>query len=158
MLLVSSSDIPTISTEMVDWVIQQALEHKVDIMYTAVEDKTMDTRFPSANRSFIKLKGSAVCGGDMHAITVSAVTHNEAMWNKLEAARKNAFKQMAILGFDTLFLVGLRLIDINTAARRIAKRLGLAGLGLISPYAEIAMDVDKPHQLEIMREELAKKQ
>jgi GTP:adenosylcobinamide-phosphate guanylyltransferase len=154
-LLVASSDIPSITTEMVDWVIEHAQELKVDIMYTAVEKQTMESRFPNGNRSFIKLKGAAICGGDMHAITVSAVTHNEEMWNKLEATRKNAFKQMAILGFDTLFLVGLRLIDINTAARRIAKRLGLSGVGLVSPYAEIAMDVDKPHQLEILQEDLS---
>ncbi|MEN8240978.1 MAG: nucleotidyltransferase family protein, partial [Chloroflexota bacterium] len=154
LLLVASSDIPTVTTEMVDWTIQQAEELRVDIMYTVVEQQTMENRFPNANRSFIKLKASAVCGGDMHAISVTAVTHNEEMWNKLEASRKNAFKQMAILGFDTLFLVGLRLIDINTAARRIAKRLGLAGVGEISPYAEIAMDVDKPHQLELLRKDL----
>ena len=156
LLLVVSSDIPSITTEMVDWVIQQAEERQVDIMYTAVEKQTMESRFPKGNRSFIKLKGSAVCGGDMHSISVTAVTHNEEMWNKLEASRKNAFKQMAILGFDTLFLVGLRLIDINRAARRIAKRLGLSGVGEISPYAEIAMDVDKPHQLKILEEDLTK--
>lgn len=158
LLLVASSDIPAITTEMVDWVIQQAREQNVDILYNAVERQTMEARFPHANRSYIKIKGAEICGGDMNAIKVRAVTHNDQLWDRLEATRKNVLKQAAILGFDTLFLVLFRLIDINGAARKIAKRIGLTGHGAIAPYAEIAMDVDKPHQLEILREDLAKQQ
>jgi GTP:adenosylcobinamide-phosphate guanylyltransferase len=158
LLLVASSDIPAITPEMVDWVIRQAQEHDVDIFYNAIERRTMEARFPNANRSYIKLKGTAVCGGDLNAIKVRAVTHNNELFDKLEASRKNALKQAAILGFDTLLLVLFRLVDIDAAARKIAKRIGLTGHGALAPYAEIAMDVDKPHQLEILREDLAKQQ
>jgi GTP:adenosylcobinamide-phosphate guanylyltransferase len=157
LILIVSSDIPAITTEMVDWVIHEAQEKDVDIYYTAVERQSMEARFPNANRSFIKLKGSEICGGDMNAVKVAAVTHNEEVWDKLEATRKNALKQAAILGFDTLFMVLFRLIDLDSAAAKVARRLGLTGIGAITPYAEIAMDVDKPHQLEILREDLAKK-
>lgn len=155
MLLLASSDIPAITTEVVDWVIHQAQEKDVDIFYTAVERPTMEARFPNANRSYVKLKGAEVCGGDMNVVKVWAVTHNEELWDKLEATRKNALKQAAIIGFDTLFMVLFRLVDINSAAARVARRLGLSGYGAIAPYAEIAMDVDKPHQYEILREDLA---
>jgi hypothetical protein len=33
----------------------------------------------------------------------------------------------------------------------ISKRLNLSGKAIVCPFAEIGMDVDKPHQLEIMR-------
>jgi hypothetical protein len=33
----------------------------------------------------------------------------------------------------------------------------LKGKVLVCPYAEVGMDVDKPHQLEIMRLDLAKR-
>jgi GTP:adenosylcobinamide-phosphate guanylyltransferase len=157
LLLIVSSDIPAITTEMVDWVIRKAEEKDVDILYTVVERQSMEARFPNANRSYIKLKGSEVCGGDMNAVKVRAVTHNEEIWDRLEATRKSALKQAAIIGFDTLFLVLFRLVDVNTAAAKVARRLGLTGYGAITPYAEIAMDVDKPHQLDILREDLAKK-
>ena len=156
LLLIASSDIPAITTEMVDWVIREAQVKNVDIFYTAVERRSMEARFPNANRSYLKLKGSEICGGDMNVVKVRAVTHNEEIWNKLEATRKNALKQAAILGFDTLFLILFRLIDIGSAAAKVARRLGLTGHGAITPYAEIAMDVDKPHQLEILRDDLAK--
>jgi GTP:adenosylcobinamide-phosphate guanylyltransferase len=158
LLLVASADIPAVTTEMVDWLIKEAEEKDVDIFYTAVERESMEARFPNSNRSFIKLKGMDICGGDMNVVKVKAVTHNESMWDKLEATRKNALKQAAILGFDTLFLVLFRRVDINGAAKKIASRLGITGYGAVTPYAEIAMDVDKPHQLEILRADLEKTQ
>jgi hypothetical protein len=153
-MLSASADIPAITTKMVDWVLTEAQAKDVDIFYTAVERQAMEARFPNANRSYIKLKGSEICGGDMNAVKVKAVTHNEEIWDKLEATRKNALRQAAILGFDTLFLVLFRLVTIESAAAKIARRLGLTGFGAITPYAEIAMDVDKPHQLEILRADL----
>ena len=158
LLIIASADIPAVTSEMVDWLIQEAQEKDVDIFYTAVERASMEARFPNANRSFIKLKGMEICGGDMNAVKVKAVTHNESMWNKLEATRKNALQQAALLGFDTLFLVLFRIVDIEGAARKIANRLGITGYGALSPYAEIAMDVDKPHQLEILRADFASRQ
>ena len=38
----------------------------------------------------------------------------------------------------------------------ISKRLKVAGRAVVCPYAEVGMDVDKPHQLEIMRADLKK--
>ena len=37
------------------------------------------------------------------------------------------------------------------------KRMNITGKAVVSPYAEVGMDVDKPHQLEIMRADLAKR-
>jgi hypothetical protein len=47
-------------------------------------------------------------------------------------------------------LVMLHALTLEKAANLASKRLGLRGRAVLCPYAEIAMDVDKPHQLEIM--------
>ncbi|MDP2976442.1 MAG: hypothetical protein Q8N45_09575, partial [Anaerolineales bacterium] len=38
----------------------------------------------------------------------------------------------------------------------VAKRLKITGRGILCPYAEVGMDIDKPHQLEMLRADLAK--
>jgi len=48
-------------------------------------------------------------------------------------------------------------MTVEEAVRRVAKRLGVTGRAIICPYAEVGMDVDKPHQLELMRKDLAKR-
>jgi hypothetical protein len=48
-------------------------------------------------------------------------------------------------------------LSIPWGQRRISQRLGVNGRILISPYAEAGMDVDKPHQYDLVKRELESK-
>ncbi len=157
MILMVSSDIPAITSEMVDWAINAALETEDDLYYNVITRAVMEARFPGSNRSYVKLKDVHVCGGDMNMVRVSATHGNDELWERLVEARKNALKQAAILGFGTLILLLFRRLSLGAAVPRASKSLGLRGRAIVCPYAEIAMDVDKPHQLEIIRADLAKR-
>jgi CTP:molybdopterin cytidylyltransferase MocA len=151
--LLSSGDIPGITPEMVDWRVQTVEAADADLDYAVVERAVMDRIFPGSRRSFTPLKGIEVCGGDLSGLHVS-ITSDNALWDSLYATRKNAFKQAALLGFDLFFLAALRRLTLEDAARRVGQRLGLKAHVTLCPYAEIGMDVDKPHQLEMVRQHL----
>lgn len=155
-VLFTSSDIPTITSEMVNWRVEETRKQEQDIHFTVVERHTMETRFPDANRSYVKFKDYELCGGDLHFIRPALVEEDE-IWRRLIAARKNPLKQASLLGFDLLLLLLLGRMTLKDAERRVCERLGVSGQACISPYAELAMDVDKPHQVEIVRQELSKK-
>jgi GTP:adenosylcobinamide-phosphate guanylyltransferase len=144
--LLVSSDIPGITSEMVNWEIETTLQSDVDLCYNVVKREVIEARYPDSKRTFTRLKDMEVCGGDM----------NVEIWEKLVASRKNPVKQAAIIGFDTLFLMLLHMISLEDAVKNVASHLHLTGKAIICPYAEIAMDVDKPHQLEMIRADLAK--
>jgi GTP:adenosylcobinamide-phosphate guanylyltransferase len=152
--LIVSSDLPAITGEMVDWSVNTSLETDDDIYYSVVPREVMENRFPESRRSFIRIKDMEVCGADMNMIRISVATGRDKLWNSLIAARKNAFKQAALIGYDTLILVLLRRLTLNKAVQIVSKRLDLKGRVLISPYAEVGMDVDKPHQYELLRADL----
>jgi GTP:adenosylcobinamide-phosphate guanylyltransferase len=151
-----SSDIPAITGEMVDWMVNTCQETDHDIYYSVITRQVMEARYPNSKRSYIHLKDMEVCGGDMNVIRARTVTTNEELWERILAARKNAFKQAALLGFGTLLLLLSRQITIENGVKRVAKRLDVSGRVIFSPYAEIGMDIDKPHQLEILRADLAR--
>lgn len=157
-VLVVSSDIPTITAEMVDWVVNTAMQTDLEAYYNVIERSVMEKRFPGSKRSYTRLRGMEICGGDMNLIKTSLVTQNDELWNKLVAARKNVLKQAALIGYDTLFLLFFRLVDLDGAVERATKRLKLTGKAILCPYAEVGMDVDKPFQLELVRADLARKQ
>jgi hypothetical protein len=92
-----------------------------------------------------------VCGTDMNMIRSRLVTSKDAIWEKLIASRKNALKQAALIGFDTLLLLALRMLTLEDAVQKVTRRLKVSGQAVVCPYAEVGMDVDKPHQLELMR-------
>jgi len=152
-----SGDIPAITAEMVDWEIETARESDHDLYYTVVTRQVMETRFPDSKRSYTPLKDMQVCGGDLHLFRVSLATSEDAVWDDLIGARKNVIKQASIIGYSTLLLLLLRRLTIDGAIPRVTKRLGITGRAIVCPYAEVAMDVDKPHQLEILRADLEKK-
>jgi GTP:adenosylcobinamide-phosphate guanylyltransferase len=150
-VLMVSSDIPGITPEMVDWVVATAMQTDEDAYYNVIPREDMEKVFPESKRSYTHLKDLDVCGGDMNVIRSSMVTAEEGIWNELIASRKNVFKQAAIIGYDILFLLLLRRLTIDDAVKRVARRLQITGRAIVCPYAEVGMDVDKPHQLEMLR-------
>lgn len=151
--LLVASDVPTITSDMIDWRVQIALEANADLDYAIVERSVMEARFPQSKRSYIRLKGLEVCGADVNAVRL-ALAADETLWTRITEARKSAFRQAALLGFDTLLFLAARQMSLERGERMLSKRLKLNGRVHLCPYAEIAMDVDKPHQLEVIRRDL----
>ncbi|MDR3577482.1 MAG: nucleotidyltransferase family protein [Anaerolineaceae bacterium] len=155
--LVVASDIPAIRPDIVDWLVHCVEESNFDIYYSIVERFNMERAFPGSKRTYAHLKDGEFCGGDMHAVRLGAALQDNPAWHRILEARKNPLKQAQLIGFDTLFLLKLRLLTIQRAERMISNRLCIRGKALICPYPETGMDVDKPFQLEMLRQELAKK-
>jgi len=152
--LIASGDIPLVEPHMVDWVIGNAESDLVDFTYHVIQEEVMEGRFPGSNRTFAPLKGVRVCGGDLTVISHAVVMQNTAIWKRLTDARKSVVKQAAIFGPRLLFGLLFRQLELEQLASYLGKRLGLQAKAVISPYAEVAMDIDKPHQLALVREEL----
>ncbi len=152
-VLLASSDIPAITPEIVDWRIRGAIERNADLDYAVVARATMEARFPESRRSFVRLRDIELCGGDLNVLRVGLV-EQEQLWARIIAARKNAFRQASLLGWDLLLLVLTRRVGLERAERLVSKRLGLDGCVTVSPYAELAMDADKPGQLAILEADL----
>lgn len=153
-VIFASADIPTLTPEIVDWRVAQASGPQVDLDYVAVERSVMEERFPASRRSFVRFRDVEVCGGDIHLIHVH-MNVDAALWDRLIGSRKSPLRQAATVGFDTLLLLLLRRLTLEQTLGRISGRLNLRGRVHLSPWAELAMDVDKPEQLEIIRRDLA---
>jgi len=155
-VLFVTSDIPAITGAMVDWVVNTSLQTADDVYYNVLTREVMEERFPTSRRTFVRLKDMAVCGGDMNMLRASVVTQNPEFWDKLIEARKSPAAQASLLGFGIIFRFIFRQLTADDIIRRVANRLGLKGRAVLCPFAEVGMDVDKPHQLEIMRAYLAR--
>ncbi len=155
-VLVASSDIPGIKAEMVDWLIETCMQTKEDIYYGVVPREVMETRYPGSNRTYTKLKNIQLCGADMHITHISMATEHLDMWEELIGNRKSPLKQAATIGFGTLLRVATRSITLDELVLTVTKRLNITGRPIVWEHAEPGMDVDKPHQLELIREDMEK--
>ncbi|MCC7359968.1 MAG: nucleotidyltransferase family protein [Anaerolineales bacterium] len=153
--LLVSSDIPAITPASVDWTLATAFATDHEIYYSLIAEADMERRFPGAHRSYFTLKEGRFCGGDMTLIQTALVNHYSPAWNELIAARKNVLRQAAIIGFGTLLRMALGQMSIPAAEHAALQRLQIRGRAMRCPNAEAGMDVDKPHQFELVQRDLA---
>jgi GTP:adenosylcobinamide-phosphate guanylyltransferase len=154
-VLLVSSDIPSIKADMVDWLIKTCMETKDDLYYGVCPREVMEARFPTSKRTFTKLKDMEVCGSDVNVIHVSMTTEHLDTWEELIGNRKSPLRQAAVIGWDTLFQLFTRQFTLQSLVERASQRIGIKGRAIIWDRAEPCMDVDKPHQLELMREDMS---
>lgn len=152
--LVVSSDIPAATPAAADWLIAQASDAAHEVYFVVIRKEVMEDEFPGSRRSYAHLKGLDLCSADMHVLSVSREPDSEDVWKILAGARKHVLRMASLFGVGFLARAALRRVGLEEAERHICGRLGVNGRVLLSPYAEIGMDVDKPHQLEMLRTHL----
>ncbi|RLC60741.1 MAG: hypothetical protein DRI48_11565, partial [Chloroflexi bacterium] len=64
-ILLSTSDVPTITPPIVDAFIAECLRTDHDLYYSIVERSVMETRFPRSRRSYVHLRDGDFAGGDL---------------------------------------------------------------------------------------------
>src|SRR5271157_3488462 len=155
-VLLVSSDIPALKSEMVDWLINTCMETSDDIYYGVCPRDVMEMRYPGSKRTYTKLKDMEVCGADINIVHVRMASAHLDVWEALIANRKNPVAQARVMGLDTLYLLLTRQATLQDFVTRVSQRIGIKGRAIVWPYAEPCMDVDKPNQLEMMRTDLVK--
>jgi molybdopterin-guanine dinucleotide biosynthesis protein A len=154
-VLVASSDVPGVKPGMIDWLIDTVQKTDLDIYYNVIPQEVMEKRYPGSRRTFTHLKDVVVTGGDLNVINTRIFTAESPLWGKIISARKKPIEQARLIGLDTVLLLLIRQITLERALKNITCRLGVTGQAIVCPYAEMGMDVDKPHQLELMRGDLS---
>ena len=157
-VLVVSADIPTLKPEMVDWLVETSMQTKDDLYYGICTREVMEKRFPDSKRTYTKLKDVELCGADINVTHVRMTTEHLDMWEQLIGNRKSPLRQASVIGLGTLIRVFTRNIGLEELVTTVSERIGIKGRAIIWSHAEACMDVDKPHQLELLRKDLAKQQ
>jgi GTP:adenosylcobinamide-phosphate guanylyltransferase len=149
-MLAASSDIPLLTTEVVDYFIDACQSMDADLYYSLVERSVMEASFPTADRTFVRLRDGAFAGGDLMMLSPSALRANRQLFRELAASRKNALKMARMLGLGMILRFLTHSLTVVQAERKASQILGCRAKAVISLFAELGMDVDKPHQLDIV--------
>jgi molybdopterin-guanine dinucleotide biosynthesis protein A len=155
-VMVVSSDVPAIKAEMIDWLAETCLQTHDDLYYGVVPREVMEARYPNSKRTFTRLKNIEVCGADINVAHVNMAQEEYLdTWQQLIGNRKNPIMQARVIGLDTLVQVIFRRLTIEDIIKRVMARIGVRGRAIIWEHAEAGMDVDKPHQLKLLRADMA---
>ncbi len=154
LFMTSTADIPLITGAMVDEFINrcQPLDH--GIYYITMTKEVMDARFPNSLRTYVKLKGLQVAGGDLGIVSAELIKKEDVL-DMAANGRKHAWKIARIAGLRVMFKLIFRQLTIPETEETVTRVTGVPTKIILDPPAELAMDVDKPEQVELVRKELA---
>ncbi len=153
-VLFCTSDLPALTSANVDDFIEGCEPFDHAIYYVFVPREAMEIRFPGSKRTYIKLNGLEIAGGDMAIAKAALADQNEELWNSLTQARKHAWKLANMVGLRFLLKYlfrRLRVGDIEETAERV---IGQSVKIVLDAPPEIGMDVDKPAQVELLRADI----
>ncbi|MFZ0544577.1 MAG: NTP transferase domain-containing protein [Candidatus Promineifilaceae bacterium] len=147
----ASSDIPALTSDIVDELIEACRPFQYSIYYTLVTQETMESRFPHSNRTYVRLKDLFVAGGDLFLFHTELININPTLLEALSNARKHAWKLARIVGFRTLLKFLLHRLSLEEVEKAGGRLIDGPVKTVLFPHAELAMDADKPHQVEVLQ-------
>lgn len=153
MVLIGTADIPLVNGEAIRDMVEICEGGGAEVYYALVYKEDYDRQYPGGERTYLNLKDGVLTGANIFMASKGAIMRNKGLISELYAKRKNPLAMASALGLGPVtlfkFLTGrLAIAEIESIARRSFK---LEGRGIRTRYASIAMDVDKPTDLELAR-------
>ena len=154
-VLVVTSDIPLITPEAVDDFLDRCGRRSAEVYYSFVSKEVNERKYPGVQRTYVRLKDGTFTGGNIILIHPRVVREHRKRLIQAVALRKQPFKLCRLLGLRFFVKLLFGRLTVGEIERRVERILHLRGAGIVSPYPEVGIDVDKPSDLELARKALA---
>jgi hypothetical protein len=142
---------PLLTPETVAALRDFALSAEADVVYPVVEKPSVEARFPGSKRTYVKLGGRAVTGGNIFWLNREWTAKRGALLRQLFERRKDpvGLARAFGLGFVLRLLCGW--LDLPYLERHLSRILDGKLRAVVLPYPELAVDLDKLADLETFR-------
>lgn len=148
-ILVTTADHPLLRIEMIEYLFDHA-PPDTDAVAAVVEQAVIQTAYPETARTYMRFRDVAFSGANLFLLRNPAAKGVVAFWRHVELNRKRPLRLMAALGLATILRFVTGRLDLAHALGTLGKRCG-ARLGVVRlPYAQAAIDVDKPSDLALV--------
>ncbi|MGF7161736.1 GTP:adenosylcobinamide-phosphate guanylyltransferase [Rhodoligotrophos appendicifer] len=151
-LLVTTADHPLLTVEMIDYFITRSSASGADLTAGLASAETIMTAYPSSKRTFLHFAGDRVSGCNLFALMTPRALAGIAFWDHLDKVRKQPAKLIGAFGLRPLLLYLLGRLSLARAFEEASRRLSLIARPVLMPFAEAAIDVDKPADKELVED------
>ncbi len=149
-LLVTTADHPLLEPRVVEHFLAAAEHSGADVCVGAVPGPVVRGHYPEARRTFLRARDGDWCGANLFALRAPAALGAARLWSELETQRKRPWRLVSRFGLGTLLRYALGRLDLETAFQRVSARSGARVRPVLLPFAEAALDVDEPADLELV--------
>lgn len=145
-VLVATGDMPFLSGEAVRWVLEHAPQ--AGFVYTIIARPTIEQRFPNMRRTYARIREGSFTGGNVVLIDKKLFYTALPLLKRALELRKKPLALAQMIGFGTLLKVLLGQADVAGLEAKVSQIIGVTARALITPYAEVGVDIDKEEDLQ----------
>ncbi len=147
--LITTGDHPLLTTDMLQYFLAEATRSGADLSVGLATAETILARFPEAKRTFLKFGNDRVSGCNLFALTSAEAMKALAFWHHLEGVRKRPWRLVGAFGPLALLRFATGMLTLDSAFALASHRLDVTARPVLMPFAEAAVDVDKPEDKEL---------
>lgn len=142
-VLVSTSDLPVLTIESIEDYIARASAANADLTYGCLEKRVHIAKYPQVPHTWAPLRDGTYCGTGFITIRPRVFPSLERFIEQLGQARKNPLHLARLFGMQVLLRFAFRRLSIAQAEARASQVIGAPVRAVVSPYAEIGVNVDR---------------
>ncbi len=157
-LLITTADHPLLSPTIVEAFCAAARRPDIDVAVGLTSREVIAEAYPNNRRTYIKFRDSGYSGANLFAIVSEGGLEAVRFWRRVERERKRPWRMVRAFGWGNLLTYFLRRLTLDQAMVRASRVLGLRAAAVALPFAEAAIDVDKPADLELVEQILAQRE
>lgn len=143
-VLITTGDHPLITPAMINHMQRQAKTSQADVLVGLATRETITAAYPETKRTYFNLGGTRVSGCNLFVVNTLAGLKLLHRWQDLERNRKTPWKLVGAFGVMPILWFALGMLTPNRAFGHISRKLGIVVTPVFLPFAEAAIDVDKP--------------
>jgi GTP:adenosylcobinamide-phosphate guanylyltransferase len=111
--------------------------------------------YPDTRRTWLRLRDGLYSGCNLFLLQHEKARLAVIFWRKLEAHRKHPWTMARLIGLAALVGYAFKTLTLDKATRLLSRRCGAELAVITLPFADAAVDVDKPADLYIVERTLA---
>jgi GTP:adenosylcobinamide-phosphate guanylyltransferase len=156
-ILLTTADHPLLTEEMLDSFFDGSEEHAADVTVGLASAETILAAYPQAVRTFLRFGKERFSGCNLFGLKSASAIRAVEFWHYLEPLRKKPWRMMAAFGPYALLRFAMGNLNLDKAFAIASRRIGVIARPVVLPFADAAVDVDKPADKELAEEVLRRR-
>ncbi len=148
--LITTCDHALLSSEIIDEFLQKSVQSGADFTVALAEREIIEKKYPNVRRTYLKFSDKTVSGCNLFFVRNENGLEAIRFWSMAESDRKKPIKLAARVGFSLLLQYISGRLSLDNAFNNVSKRLEIKAKPIIIPFAQAAIDVDKPSDLKLV--------
>jgi len=150
-VLITTADHALLRAEWIEAFIASA-PRDADICVLLARREVVEAAAPGTKRTYLRFADGDWSGCNLFLVRTARGLAAIDLWRQVEADRKKPWRIVRRLGAATLLRYGAGRLTLAEAIARMGRLCGARAAVVASPFGLAAVDVDKPADLDLVRE------